>query len=334
MSKLLEEHRTIWQKEIDANAKKSNEGLEKLFNTYDKRCGERFKDMSDQLNNIENKHQELDKHTKTELSSITERMAQIEIKAQEGKLQSEQKFVETNSQLRAASQALEAESVAAKASYAEMARAVAIAEKVTPPPNGIDLDDFDRALDPTIILANSASNVSKKAVQAALVTLFDDACVPSDQWRVDGAELGRNFTIQLLGAGGIASLRAKKAMGLIKNSDGTFRRHHCKGPEKEEIELYLSGDKNNKRRKIEVLSKKLFRVLQAEHDDKEFHCQRRTGTITVGWRALAKLAVRGPDDFDILWDNAALTAHGITKANILEKFNASAGSAAGVLWEP
>ena len=45
MSTMLDEHRAIWQKEIDANAKKTGEGLETLFNRYDKRCGERFKEM-------------------------------------------------------------------------------------------------------------------------------------------------------------------------------------------------------------------------------------------------------------------------------------------------
>ena len=98
--------------------------------------------------------------------------------------------------------------------------------------------------------------------------------------------------------------------------------------------MYLCGDKNDKRRKTEVHAKKLFRVLEAEYTGKEFHLQRRAGTVTIGWRPLAKLDVEGPDSFEILWDNASLGGHGIDKSVILEKFNAAAGSAAGVLWEP
>ena len=177
---------------------------------------------------------------------------------------------------------------------------------------------FDRVPDPTIIKTNCKASVTRDAVSSVLAKVVSDAGLEPDCFHVKGDAISRFFTIQFKGTANIASVRTSQVLDSLKSDEG-WKRVLVPAPDQKSIQLYLGPDKSPKRVQTEIMSKKLFEVL-----DKlgvgDLHLQRRTGQIYADWKPLAMVEVVSKEQCNLLWDADLREELKINKDDVLEKF--------------
>ena len=214
----------------------------------------------------------------------------------------------------------------------EVRRSVAMAESAVPVREALDLDDFERDPDPTIVRARTMDAVTPVDLLAGLKVIVDEMRLNDDALRVDGDELSRSFVVQFNGDRLLAARRAKKFMMSLK-SNGEWRDLTAKTPDGKETKVFLDGDKSRKQIKREVLTRKLMKVLKDQYAMRDFRMRKRDGTVSSDLSPLARVIVTSPEDFRVEW-NLALVAQDEIERDAVEKaLKESVGSGdSGITW--
>ena len=224
-----------------------------------------------------------------------------------------------------------------KKDIGRLQQGLVVAESATPSRAMLDAEDFDREPDLTIVKISVADAIAKGAAIDALATIFQTANIAENEYVIKGPELGKYFTLQLNGEGGVAAKRAKKFLSALRDRSGKWTALWATTPTRTQCRIYINEDKSDKRTRTEMFTKRLERAFKTKHADKHVHARRyndkKEGTISVDWVPVAKLTVASKDDQPVLlWNAGAVAEMGIEKDTITTAFNSSTGSAAAVQW--
>lgn len=135
---------------------------------------------------------------------------------------------------------------------------------------------------------------------------------------------------------GLAARRVNKAMGLLKGSDGVWRKFVCVTPSGEQAEVYISRDKNRRQILTEQISKKLKTVLEEKVDNGKtsLHLLRSEGMVTYKWQPLARVSPYADGSFQVHWNPSTLRKlPELSKNDVLEELENLHGTKAdGIEW--
>eukprot|EP00973_Karenia_brevis_P041462 5736932-Karenia_brevis.AAC.1 len=128
----------------------------------------------------------------------------------------------------------------------------------------VDLD-WDSIPDQTKLRINTTSNVSRASLLNALgswLSHFDSA-----DWILLGPTVGvdKDWSIKFSGPAGPAARRAKKAMQLLRNDDGSWHKYQAESPSGDAVDIFIANDKSPKQRRVETTTKRLGRVFESLH---------------------------------------------------------------------
>lgn len=221
----------------------------------------------------------------------------------------------------------------------ELQRALAVAEATIPIRESLDLDDFNRPVDATILRVNVPELVTKTELRNAIRPWLSDADCPSDdRAELLGPESGRRFTIHFKGMAGLATNRLRKARSLLREPGGNWRSF----PQLTTTaggtvdKFYIDVDKNPCQLKRERDGKRLHRSLVELYPDQHFHFNRADGLVSS--RALP-LALIEPTNDDasskVKWHLKAVARAEVDKEKVLENYRGRARavlSVDGVEW--
>ena len=230
-----------------------------------------------------------------------------------------------------------AENAALWASIATLQAGLAVAETLVPPVVAPTYEpDFDRQVDNTIVKINIALDVARALVQEALLDALTAAA--GDGWKLEGPDCGQRFVIQFSGAGGLAAKRAAKFLQCMRLADGSFTRHFVAAAGGQNAEVFTAPDKSPKTVRIEILSKRLKKIIDKLHPAlaSKTRCNRKDGTISVDWVSVARVVVASKDaPPKVVWNLAACAVHSIEPEAVrisFEEFSSSATSSAPITW--
>ena len=192
--------------------------------------------------------------------------------------------------------------------------AVAAAESAVPVAEALDLEDFDREPDLSIVRLRVQDAITQESLLKAVGEIFKANSKPAD-YKIIGQPLDKSFVIQLTGATGLVARRARKFLSLQNPEDG-WKDFHDTTPDNNETRIYIDKDKNRKQIKKEVLSRKLVRILKAKFPTKDFNAQKRTGVITSNVFPLARISVTGPETHKVEWQVQYMQELGIGRGDI------------------
>jgi hypothetical protein len=192
------------------------------------------------------------------------------------------------------------------------------------------LEAFEREPIGAMLRISATSLASRAAVLEACTGWLADAGVPVGEFTIAGAELGKTWRIEFKGADGLGTRRARKAQQMLRREDGSWLDPHANGPDGR-VRLYISEDKSPKQVRTELLGKKLLSAVQLVHPGKPAKLLRRTGAVTVAWKAGCKVCVDGPEEpAIIMWNYAATAALDMDRDAIVAAFAADAGAGPAV----
>ena len=170
--------------------------------------------------------------------------------------------------------ALERSQEVQRAAITELQKALAVAESAIPIKDKLDLTEFERQVDSTILRINTGGIVTKHEVTRVLTPWLTDAdCGTTDKAEIYGADAGRRFTIQFKGNAGYAQRNLNKARSLLKDQSGVWRQFPeptlAAGATKTKV--YVDIDKNACQLKREGDGKRLRDSLKHLYGSKHFH---------------------------------------------------------------
>ena len=111
--------------------------------------------------------------------------------------------------------------------------------------------------------------------------------------------VGYSWTVGFTGKYLSAAARVRKALTSIRLPSGTWQQFEAKDPEGYEVAAYISGDKNEKQRSIEILGKKLKQAAEQVHANLSIYLIKKDGIISVGRRKLAWVKPKPDKTFEL-----------------------------------
>jgi hypothetical protein len=199
---------------------------------------------------------------------------------------------------------------------------------------------FDQQPNESIIRVNCKEHVDKEAVEAAITPWLQDGNFRLGhecELRGSDTTLAKNWTLSFAGEAGTSARRVKKALDLLRGSDGTWRRLELTTPLGRVLPIFLSADKNRKRILTETYVKKLFNLVkpQIPMSKGALHMLKAEGLLAFRWKPLARVVVSPDSSFLIYWNPPVVAASGINKEQIVEAMESRTASvnADAVEWQ-
>ena len=202
----------------------------------------------------------------------------------------------------------------------ELRARLAIAESAEPAPLQKSFE-FDRAPDCSIIKINTKSNVSKEAVNKALLRTVEKANVDVKSFTLKGKAIDRWFVASFKGTPDISQRNVRSTLDSLRNEDGHWERVLVDDVSLDsqgrplQVQIFLGPDKSKKQVKTEVLTKKLGGIL-FDLGIKDIDTRRFKGEVLASWQPLAMVQVNGPQETEILWDAVYRDSLGIDKERV------------------
>ena len=194
-------------------------------------------------------------------------------------------------------------------------------------------EDFERAVDTTILKVRTAEAVARRAVLALFADIVQrEMGLAAEAFSVEGDELSKLFVVRFSGNGGLAEARARKFMQL-QRVGGKWRAHNVLDEHGVARQVFVDGDKNRKQIRTEVITKKLAQILTSKTKQQLFG-RRAEGKVFHAWVPVAKVEVRGPGmEYSVLWNAAKVEELEIPKEEVTRELaEACAGAEAGIQW--
>ena len=221
----------------------------------------------------------------------------------------------------------------------DLQRALAVAESAIPIRENLDLTDFNRPIDATILRINVPEIVSRNELRSAIRSWLVDAdCPTDDRAELLGPESGQRFTVHFKGMAGLATNRLRKARSLLREPGGTWRSFPQLATAARGVvdKFYIDIDKNPCQLKRERDGKRLIKSMQELYPDANFRFNRTDGLISTGALPLALLEPGNDSDpSKVKWHLPAVAQGDFDREKILANFCAraqSSFSAATVQW--
>ena len=215
---------------------------------------------------------------------------------------------------------------------AEVRHAVALAESTANVQELLDVDDFERQPDLIVVKARIMDAVTPEAARVAVRGIVEEMGMKDDEMKIEGKDLDKGFTFRFAGCIAMAARRARKFMQLQRDG-GEWRELVAKTPDGAESKMYVDVDKSKKQIKMEMMGRRLRKVLKEKFPARDFFNRRRDGTVSTDWTPLARVVVVGPEAHKIEWNMKLAGELGIDKDMVSEKVEASVPNRdGGVTW--
>ena len=210
-------------------------------------------------------------------------------------------------------------------------KALAVAESAIPIKDTLDLNEFNRQVDSTILRVNAAEIVTKLEVKRVLLSWLADAdCNSNDKAEIFGAKAERRFTIQFKGNAGYAQRNLNKGRALLRNPQGGWREF----PQPPiaaggaTTKVYVDVDKNPYQLKREGDERRLRDSFKHFYESKRIHFNRADGLFSFNGVPLALLETNN-DDLPsnvgyIKWKLAAVAPAEIDRDAVLANYRSRA----------
>ena len=189
-----------------------------------------------------------------------------------------------------------------------------------------EADAFSRQVDLSIFRINTSVLVSKLEVASALAPWMDEAGLQATDYTVAGSALAKQFVLQLLGEGGLATRRARKAGALLRKGD-VWQQFFVKSPTEGEVPLYIGMDKNGKQVATERGVKNLRNALVEAHPAKKWTMQKKDGEILLDFVPFARCRPQADGHLVVEWHGNLVEREGIDKEEVLRIFRSSGRAA-------
>lgn len=220
----------------------------------------------------------------------------------------------------------------AERAVAEVRHAVALAESTSNVQEILDADDFERDCDLTIVKARVVDAVTPSAARDAVRDILETMNLKENEVKIDGRDLDKSFTLRFAGCPATAARRARKFMTLQKEG-GVWKQLVARTPDGAETKMYVDVDKNRKQIMLEMMGRRLHKVLKEKYPARDFFNRKKFGTVTVDWTPLARVIVTSPEGHKIEWNLKMADELGIDKVGVSEKFEASVSTQEnGITW--
>ena len=197
----------------------------------------------------------------------------------------------------------------------KLERRVGIAESATPDTTVFASDDFDRALNPTILTIGAEDMATKKSVTDAAAGWLDNDRIrisPEDPgYIIKGRDTDKSFTVQFTGEVGLAAGKAITALDLLRN-DGNWLRLTARTPPRKDLpdgvltRLFINPDKNGSMRKVEIAIRDLTRLMLTELPDCRFSCNKKAGILYANNLPLAHIECISSEEITVKWHNVTI----------------------------
>jgi len=181
--------------------------------------------------------------------------------------------------------------------------------------------EFDRPALPNVIRCNITEEATKDALQDSISQLLTDANICVDHAILTGPKSGKYFTLTFAGNGN-ADTRIRRANTLFEyiRGDGTWRNVSCESVAGTATKVYLVKDQAPRQRRLEVSSKRLYKILQKQYPSATLTWGRRDGWVYHEGKPLARTVVVSSDIARVEWNPSVATAASIDREMAVEKW--------------
>ena len=132
-----------------------------------------------------------------------------------------------------------------------------------------------------------------------------------------------------------ADSKARKALQILKQEDGSFTRLWVKLPDGRQVQLYVGPDKNDKTVATEVSCKRLKDAVMSAHPSLDIHALKRDGVLCIGWEYAVRVIPHPDKSVELMWIRDVLDKFKLNKKLITDKFNAlSSATGINLPWCP
>jgi hypothetical protein len=222
---------------------------------------------------------------------------------------------------------------ASRASSSTIATLQVAAETAEPIAQVVDHADFQRAADPTIIIRCRCAEATSLAMVVAAIEPILVAASLADAIKVTGPLLGKFFAIKNgAGSDALGAQRIRKLLQVQKDSDA-FRDLTVQLPGGTSVKMYLDFDKNRHQIRMEMLTKKVAKIIAEQDSSLDLRKRLKDGLISVGWEPLARVKVMSQQEHKIEWNAECLSKTAVSRSVVdVALRSAFADAADSVSW--
>ena len=194
------------------------------------------------------------------------------------------------------------------------------------------MDDFERQPDLTIVKARVMDAVTPEAARGAVREILETMGIKDNEVKIEGKDLDKGFTLRFAGCIATAARRARKFM-MMQKDGGVWKQLVAKTPDGAEAKMFVDIDKNKKQVKLEMIGRRLYKVLKERYPARDFFYRKVSGTVVHDWTPLARVVVTSPEAHEIEWNVKLVDELGIDKDMVIEKVEAFAPNRdGGITW--
>ena len=197
-------------------------------------------------------------------------------------------------------------------------------------------DHFSRPARPDVLSIGVQDHASKDSVMAALKPWLDEVDFNEDSYRLDGPKFGRNFELLFhspFPSEETAGLRARKANLALQMPNNQWKKLYCKGPEGEDLELFISKDSMPKHKREFTLGKRLFKACERNiGENKGLEFKKSIRAVLFQGKVLAAVECSSFEEFKVQWKPTILAKSELDKAKVLSDFHSRSGITTGESW--
>ena len=215
----------------------------------------------------------------------------------------------------------------------QLGKGLVVASNTVPTPQTRSANNFERAVDVTVIKINTASEVGKEDIMDIIVPWLAQCHLSPDQVDLTGQAVSKFFTLQFKGARGLAAERVTDALkGLWV--DGKRQDFVVTSPTNKQIKVFIGPDKNAKTIKQETSSARLMHNIKAVHPERHVHVDRNQAKVFIDWIPAVQVVATGPTDpVQLVWNkHPAVAELHIKKDEVETVFFTDARSNTNVGW--
>ena len=182
----------------------------------------------------------------------------------------------------------------------QLEEALAVAES-GPTRMPVLVDGYARSLDASVVKLRCSEKISKMAaVEGIEEVLREMGAKPEWTAWESKDDIGKLHILRFTGIDGCAEKRTTKFLQLQRLPKG-WRKLSATTPDGEKKDLFISGDKNRKMVRTEIVTKKLATLLAERYPSAQIVGKRQEGRVYSGWLPLARVRVDTEEQTDIEW---------------------------------
>ena len=145
--------------------------------------------------------------------------------------------------------------------------------------------------------------MAREKFREAIQPILDDCDLTNEWFELRGPVLGKRWKLHMLGTRGGGARRARTFLDQLKTDEGEWRLFEATNTDDIKSKVYMAKDKNNYEIKLEVLTKKLARIVtdirKEVGDHARIFADVHTGQVSRAQRNLTKVIVLSSRRSDI-----------------------------------